>query len=233
VDNHLYTEIVFNQIAPDYLEGLLVVMPGEQLQQNYIYTIAKVAALLHRAADMDNMPTMKETKYLLPKPALTLRDVRPPQWVNLVQSSWREVENLTAIPAKSQVVELLAKWPLFGSSFFAVKRVSDPREKNEHIMALNKSGVHFLDITTHETTMHYPFTEVISTRKVKSEDGILYLDMKCGNLMQQKITRIQTDQAHEISRLIRQYITIEQRMSGYQKHSEDPDNISQEDKLSR
>ena len=79
--------------------------------------------------------------------------------------------------------------------------------------------------------MHYPFTEVISTRKVKSEDGILYLDMKCGNLMQQKITRIQTDQAHEISRLIRQYITIEQRMSGYQKNQDD--NLSQEDKLSR
>jgi myosin-15 len=36
--------------------------------------------------------------------------------------------------------------------------------------------------------------------------------MKCGNLMQQRVTRIQTDQAHEISRLIRQYITIQQRI---------------------
>jgi len=53
---------------------------------------------------------------------------------------------------------------------------------------------------------------VISTRKVKSEDGTLFLDMKCGNLMQQRITRLQTDQAHEISRLIRQYITMEQRL---------------------
>merc|ERR1712141_383698 len=38
--------------------------------------------------------------------------------------------------------------------------------------------------------------------------------MKCGNLMQQRITRIQTDQANEIARLIRQYITIDQRMKG-------------------
>ena len=66
--------------------------------------------MLHRAADMDNMPTMKETKYLLPKPALTLRDVRPPQWVNLVQSAWREVENLTPIQAKAQVV---GRWKKF------------------------------------------------------------------------------------------------------------------------
>ncbi len=54
------------------------------------------------------------------------------------------------------------------------------------------------------TLMHYPYSEVISTRKVKSEEGPLSLDMKCGNLMQQRVTRIQTDQAHEISRLIRQ-----------------------------
>ncbi|KFM71857.1 hypothetical protein X975_15958, partial [Stegodyphus mimosarum] len=38
--------------------------------------------------------------------------------------------------------------------------------------------------------------------------------MKCGNLMVQKITRIQTDQAHEVSRLIRQYINIEQKHRG-------------------
>lgn len=67
-----------------------------------------------------------------------------------------------------------------------------------------------------ETLYHYPYSEVISTRKVKSEEGTLYLDMKCGNLMQQRITRLQTEQAHEISRLIRQYITMEQRTTNSQ-----------------
>ena len=58
--------------------------------------------------------------------------------------------------------------------------------------------------------------QVISTRKVQTEDGTLFLDMKCGNLMQQRITRIQTEQANEIARLIRQYITIDQRIRGTQ-----------------
>ena len=57
---------------------------------------------------------------------------------------------------------------------------------------------------------------MISTRKVQTEDGTLFLDMKCGNLMQQRITRIQTEQANEIARLIRQYITIDQRIRGTQ-----------------
>jgi myosin-15 len=30
---------------------------------------------------------------------------------------------------------------------------------------------------------------VISTRKVQTEDGTLFLDMKCGSLTQQRITR--------------------------------------------
>ena len=97
---------------------------------------------------------------------------------------------------------------------FQVRREGDPREGSEHILALNKNGVSFLDLITHETLLHYPFTEVISTRKVQTDDGTLFLDMKCGNLMQQRITRIQTEQANEIARLIKQYITIDQRMKG-------------------
>ena len=42
LDNTLYIEVVFNQIAPDYLEGLLLVMPGEQIEQEYVYDISKV-----------------------------------------------------------------------------------------------------------------------------------------------------------------------------------------------
>jgi len=55
--------------------------------------------------------------------------------------------------------------------------------------------------------------------------------MKCGNLMQQRITRIQTDQANEIARLIRQYITIDQRMKGTEdneKEIQDRDSAAKE-----
>merc|ERR1719438_352868 len=214
LDNKLYIEVVFNQIAPDYLEGLLLVMPSEQIDQDVVYQVAKVTALLHKAADMDHVPTLKETKFLLPKPALSARDIKPPQWVNMVQGSWAEVQDISASQAKAEVLRILSQWQLFGSSFFAVRRDSDPMEGSEHILALNKHGVHFLDLITHETILHYPFTEVISTRQMETEDGVLYLDMKCGNLMQQKISRIQTDQAVEIARLIKQYITIDQRSRG-------------------
>jgi myosin-15 len=68
-----------------------------------------------------------------------------------------------------------------------------------------------------ETLLHYSYSEVISTRKVKAEDG-LYLDVKVGNATQQRTSRIQTYQAHEISRLIRQYMTIQQRVQSIRDH---------------
>ena len=68
-----------------------------------------------------------------------------------------------------------------------------------------------------ETLLHYTYSEVISTRKVKAEDG-LYLDVKVGNAAQQRTSRIQTYQAHEISRLIRQYMTIQQRVQSVRDH---------------
>ena len=48
LENQLYIEVVFNQIAPDYLEGLLLVMPAEQIAEEFVVDISKVAALLHR-----------------------------------------------------------------------------------------------------------------------------------------------------------------------------------------
>lgn len=65
----------------------------------------------------------------------------------------------------------------------------------EHILAVNKNGVFFLDVETRETVVHFPFPDILSTRRIKSNtDGALYLDMKCGTLLAQRITRIQTAQ---------------------------------------
>ncbi|KAF2892985.1 hypothetical protein ILUMI_13189 [Ignelater luminosus] len=210
----LYTEVLFNQVAPDYLEGLLLKLGTPNLPPSVVRDMALIAALLHRAADLGHSPSLKEVKFLLPKPVLGLREPRPPQWLALVQTSWGQAAGLQVSRAKHKVLQVLSNWPLFGSSFFAIKRVSGDIENwMEYILALNRTGVHFLDMTTHETIHHWPFAEVISTRKVRSEDGALFLDMKCGNLLQQRVTRLQTEQAHEISRLVRQYINLEQANS--------------------
>lgn len=226
LDNPLYVELIFNQVAPDYLEGLLLVQhQGRRLPDSSLADIARIAALLHRAADMQHVPSKDEVKYLLPKPVLASKEVKPPHWVDLVQRNWPDMMALTNTEAKAQCLDILQRWPLFGSCFFAVKWIRNENTTAEHILALNREGIHFLDVVTHESIWMYPFSEVISTRKVRAEDGTLFLDMKCGNLMVQKITRIQTDQAHEISRLVRQYINIQLSHQGNQ-HGDAPQDVT-------
>lgn len=171
----LYVEVLFNQVAPDYLEGLLLELPGNGVPPpDVVRDMARIAALLHRAADLSHVPAMKEIKFLLPKPALGIREIRPAQWVGLVQSAWPQIANLSPGQVKAQFLNVLSAWPLFGSSFFAVKRiwaeegphVDDSPMWRDLILALNRRGVLFLDPNTHETMQHWPFMEVISTRKV-------------------------------------------------------------------
>lgn len=121
LDSHLYIEVVFNQVAPDYLEGLLIIIPHEKLSEDHIQQISRIASLLHRAAEMEQMPTKDEIKYLLPKPVLALRAIKPHQWVETVQNHWNDMSALSTIEAKAQCLDILQKWPLFGSCFFAVK----------------------------------------------------------------------------------------------------------------
>lgn len=123
LESQLYIEVVFNQVAPDYLEGLVLVTPGDKIAEDVVPDIARIAALLHRAADMDHVPSREEVKYLLPKPILSLRDIKPAAWVEMVQSNWHEacMSSLNTTEAKAQCLDILQKWPLFGSCFFAVK----------------------------------------------------------------------------------------------------------------
>ncbi|VDI64505.1 myosin XV [Mytilus galloprovincialis] len=107
------------------------------------------------------------------------------------------------------IVDILARWPLFGSTFFVIKNPpTTPAIKGECLLAVNKNGIQFLKLQTHETILQYSFSEVLSTRQYRSESNQHYLDMKLGNLMVQKIVRIETDQGSDISNLIGQYMTV-------------------------
>jgi len=39
LESDVYVEVVFNQIAPDYLEGLLLVMPGQTIPQDIVVSL--------------------------------------------------------------------------------------------------------------------------------------------------------------------------------------------------
>ena len=67
---------------------------------------------------------------------MSARDIKPPQWVNMVQGSWAEVQDISASQAKAEVLRILSQWQLFGSSFFAVSIIIYKSDLIHHINSM-------------------------------------------------------------------------------------------------
>jgi len=202
----MYIDVMFHQCLPDYLDGYLLPLPTNTLPGYMKEEIAMLAVLQYQAA-RKKLPE-REILGFIPRALHNLSDMSPQQWINLSSSIMKKVESLSAQDSKHKFLEILSRWPLFGSTFFNVKSVGDPRVKDESLMAINKDGVHFLHARSHETLLSFPFTDIVSTRRFTTENGANFVDMKCGDLMRQKVTRFETDQGTDISGLIAQYIQI-------------------------
>ncbi|XP_076459661.1 unconventional myosin-XV-like isoform X2 [Babylonia areolata] len=215
MDNEIYVDMMFHQCIFDYMDGLLIVRPGGEPPAQIVDEMSVMAALLHKANDFVGLPTLKQLEVLVPK---TMRNgplIRPQQWLNRIQERQKEVGGRSSLAAKALFLEILSNWPLFGSTFFLIKSI--PNMTAECKLAVNRKGISFLHRDTHEIILAHPFSEILSTRRYRSDSGGNYLDMKIGNLMVQKILRIETDQGSDISNLIGQYMQVINRRH---KHSE-------------
>ncbi|XP_062594386.1 unconventional myosin-XV-like isoform X8 [Saccostrea cucullata] len=208
-DNILYNELMFFQSLPDYIEGLVVVLKEGRLSHRDEEDIGVLGALLHRGYDRVGMPTMKDLPYLIPETVRRMPDYHQQQWLNRIHANMQDVMRRSPLECKARFVDILSRWPLFGSTFFSIRNPpTQPVIKGECILAVNKRGIHFLSLETHETFLDYSFSEVLSTRRYRSDSGDNFLDMKLGNLMVQKIVRIETNQGSDISNLIGQYMQV-------------------------
>ncbi|KRX63936.1 Unconventional myosin-XV [Trichinella sp. T9] len=244
-DSELYTDIMFFQVLPDYIEGLLVVMRGpDSVSAATMDDIATLGALL-ACADDDwdgQMVTTRDIVHLLPKTVHNIRHVTLELWTDRINQKLRQLSSKTLpIVARAKflgiqlpilcafwfcyffsIVDLLQTWPLFGSTFFYIPSVSDPRAKGECLMALNRHGVQFLDMHTHEVLFEFRLNEILSTQKsypdgtasMNQQSAVEHMDIKIGNMLQQHVVTLRTDQGAEISRLFGQYIYVDSQSRG-------------------
>ncbi|KAL8573674.1 hypothetical protein ACOMHN_007227 [Nucella lapillus] len=215
MDNEIYVDMMFHQCIFDYMDGLMIVRPGGDPSPQTVEEMLLMAALLHRANDFVGLPTLKQLEVLVPKTVRSGPAVRPQQWLNRIQEKQKDVGGRSSLAAKALFLEILSKWSLFGSTFFLIKSIRNMM--GECKLAVNKKGISFLHRDTHEVIQGHLFSEILSTRRYNSDSGGNYLDMKIGNLMVQKILRIETDQGSDISNLIGQYMQVINRRH---KHSE-------------
>eukprot|EP00117_Sycon_ciliatum_P037453 scpid4622/ scgid28017/ Unconventional myosin-XV; Unconventional myosin-15 len=204
LENALFINLLYHQIRPDVMRAHLIVLDGGQLDPDVQLRVSLLASLQHRILGQDQPPTRAQVSKLLP-PSLAHMST-PDQWVSEVAQEWDEIASrILPMDAKAKYLSVAMTFPLYGSCFFPIKNASDSRVQGESIMAINKSGVHFLSYKTRETLVTYTFGEIVSTRKLRSNSGRQYLDLKCGNLMVVKVTRCETPYGREIGPLIALY----------------------------
>uniref|UniRef100_A0A671SXR4 Unconventional myosin-XV-like n=1 Tax=Sinocyclocheilus anshuiensis TaxID=1608454 RepID=A0A671SXR4_9TELE len=201
-DNELGVTMHYNQVSPDYLKGLLNVVPQGKASEQQLQQVSKLAALQHRVKDSIYLPTFHEVQEYIPTQLFGLQ--RHQQWLNMVTQHTQQVQPLTPHQAKAQFLGLVSAFVMFGSSFFYIQSSSNSAIDTPCILAVNQNGLNFLRKDTHEPMVKFPLKEVQSTRTQRPAAGSSYpyVEIMLGDLMSQRITQLQLDQSLELCRVI-------------------------------
>ncbi|XP_022539080.2 unconventional myosin-XV isoform X1 [Astyanax mexicanus] len=201
-DNELGVTMHYNQVAPDYLKGLLNVVPQGKASEQQFQQVAKLAALQHRAKDSAYLPSLLEVQECIPVQLCVLQ--RPQQWLNMVTQHMQQIQALSPHQARAQFLGLVSAFPMFGSSFFYIQSSSNSSIDCPCILAVNQNGLNFLNKETHEPILKFPLKEVQSSRTQRPTAGSCYpyVEIMLGDLMSQRITQLHLDQSLELCRVI-------------------------------
>ncbi|KAI4902886.1 hypothetical protein NFI96_000218 [Prochilodus magdalenae] len=205
-DNELSVTIHYNQVLPDYLKGLLNVLPPGKVSEQQFNQIAKLAALQHRTKDSLYSPTIHEIAEYIPGQLFTRQG--PQQWMHLVTQHTHAVQSLNPHQARAQFLGLVCAFPMFGSSFFYILSSSNSAISTPCILAVNQNGLHFLDEDTHEVLVKFPLKLVQSTHTQRPSAGTSYpyVDILLGDMTNPRVTQLQLEQGLELCRVIAMHI---------------------------
>ncbi|XP_067859862.1 unconventional myosin-XV [Heptranchias perlo] len=205
-ENELCVTVHYNQIVPDYLKGLLHILSQEVMSEHQLQQVSKLAALQHQAKDSVYLPTIRELQDYVPPQIY--RHQRPQLWLNMVTQNMQQLQALSPHQARAQFLGLVSAFSTFGSSFFYIQSSSNSGIVAPCILAINQNGLNFLNKDTHELMVNFPLKEVQSTltERSGSSNCYPYVEIKLGDLMSQRVTQLQLDQALEMCRVTAMHV---------------------------
>jgi len=209
--NPRYIDVVYNQCIPDYLDGFLLSVVSNTLPEHMKDEIAELAALQIRCNEKPGtVQKQKEIQFYIPRNVQHLSDMKPQNWTNKVNQILTRMPHMPPVECQKEFLKNVSSWPLFGATFFMIKDVlNDRKVKGDCMLAVNKSGMFFLDPKTHRTLGVFRFEEIRSTRRGNAREGAkAFLEVKIGDLYSQNIIRLVTDQGADIASLVEQYLKI-------------------------
>ncbi|CAJ0583911.1 unnamed protein product, partial [Mesorhabditis spiculigera] len=217
LDNIMYIDVMFHQILPDYLDGLFCShMSDGNLSAAAMDDIAKMGAYLYFSSEQrgTNIITPRNIYSLIPATVID-RSIGPDQWASRVQHKKNQIGTLQHLDpemnvtaARMHFLQILEKWPLFGTTMFPVQRTERGATKEDMVLAIQRRGVQLLTPMTHTVVEEWPFTQILATNKFE-KDREMMLDLKIGTMREHVTITLQTNRAVDIIRLLGQYTYVD------------------------
>uniref|UniRef100_A0A8C1JLC2 Myosin VIIAb n=1 Tax=Cyprinus carpio TaxID=7962 RepID=A0A8C1JLC2_CYPCA len=142
----------------------------------------------------------KMLKELVPQDMM--HQLSPDDWKRPVVTYFNKHSGKSREEAKLMFLEIIYKWPTFGSAFFEVKQSSDPNFPEVLLIAINKHGVTLIDPKTKDILGTHPFTKISNW-----SSGNTYFHITIGNLVRGSKLLCETSLGYKMDDLLTSYIS--------------------------
>uniref|UniRef100_A0A672LNU4 Myosin VIIA n=1 Tax=Sinocyclocheilus grahami TaxID=75366 RepID=A0A672LNU4_SINGR len=142
----------------------------------------------------------KMLKELVPQDMI--HQLSPDDWKRPVVTYFNKHSGKSREEAKLMFLEIIYKWPTFGSAFFEVKQSSDPNFPEVLLIAINKHGVTLIDPKTKDILGTHPFTKISNW-----SSGHTYFHITIGNLVRGSKLLCETSLGYKMDDLLTSYIS--------------------------
>ncbi|XP_076836298.1 unconventional myosin-VIIa [Brachyhypopomus gauderio] len=195
---HYYQEL------PKYLRGY------HQCSREEVF---QLAALIYRVKFEEDKSQFisipKMLKELLPRDLIG--QLSADDWKRSIVVHFNRHAGKTREDAKLMFLNIIYKWPTFGSAFFEVKQATDPNFPEILLIAINKHGVSLIDPRTKDILITHPFNKISNW-----SSGNTYFHITIGNLVRGSKLLCETSLGYKMDDLLTSYIS--QKLTTMTKH---------------
>ncbi|XP_076323728.1 myosin-VIIa-like isoform X2 [Tachypleus tridentatus] len=163
----------------------------------------KLAALIYRTKFSDRNEELQVIPSMLRDliPINLIKKKSPNEWKKVITAEYNKDAGVSQDEAKIRFLEMIYKWPTFGSAFFQVKQTSDPSYPETLLIAINRHGVCLIDPDKRDILATHPFTNISNW-----SSGNTYFHITIGSFVRGNKLLCETSLGYKMDDLLESYV---------------------------